>query len=316
MIRCLCCGKSLRNGESNGWHESCIKRFFGSKVIPEINLGEGALESFALQNVRQGLTVPGVQKKMSLLLNSDGKHNKLTLVGYPTGYILKPQAEEYDSLPELEWVGMKMADYAGIATVANALISINDKYAYISKRIDRVFEKNYVKKLAMEDFCQLDSRMTSDKYHGSYERCAKIIQRHSSRSGLDLAELFMRVVFSYIIGNSDMHLKNLSLIETEFGSGLYVLSPAYDLFPVSVVLPEDEDEFALTVNGKRNNVTKNDLYVFGSRCGLSKIACQKMIKKLLSLEDGLIDIVENSVLKDELKSDLAKVIKGRCSALS
>lgn len=78
---------------------------------------------------------------------------------------------------------------------------------------------------------------------GSYERCAKIIERYSSRKGLDITELYLRLVFSFLVGNSDMHLKNFSLIETEEGSGKYVLSPAYDLLPVNVVMPEDKEQF-------------------------------------------------------------------------
>lgn len=251
MSECLCCAKPLKNNDVNGWHESCIKRFFGVKTIPVINLDKNVLESIAENNVHQGFTVPGVQKKLSLHLSVEGNDNRLTLVDYPTGYILKPQVEEYDSLPELEWVSMRMASAIGISTVPNALVKLGEEYAYICKRIDRVFEKTGVKKLAMEDFCQLDFRTTADKYRGSYERCAKIIQKHSSRSGFDLSELFMRVLFSYLIGNSDMHLKNLSMIEREVSSGVYVLSPAYDLLAVQVVLTEDEEEFALTLNEKR-----------------------------------------------------------------
>ena len=91
------------------------------------------------------------------------------------------------------------------------------------------------------------------KYKGSYERCAKIIDRYSVRKGLDLTELYLRLVFSFIVGNSDMHLKNFSLIETEEGSGKYLLSPAYDLLPVNVIMPEDKEQFALAMNGKKRN---------------------------------------------------------------
>ncbi len=316
MSECLCCAKPLKNNDVNGWHESCIKRFFGVKTMPVINLDKNVLESIAEKNVHQGFTVPGVQKKISLHLSVEGKDNRLTLVDYPTGYILKPQVEEYDSLPELEWVSMRMASAIGISTVPNALVKLGEEYAYICKRIDRVFEKTGVKKLAMEDFCQLDFRTTADKYRGSYERCAKIIQKYSSRSGFDLSELFMRVLFSYLIGNSDMHLKNLSMIERDVSSGVYVLSPAYDLLAVQVVLTEDEEEFALTLNEKKKNVTKNDFYVFGEHCGLGRIACQKMMKKVVSYEDMFVQMIENSVLKKELQEKFINLLKQRTALLS
>lgn len=103
---------------------------------------------------------------------------------------------------------------------------------------------------ALSEDEQLDLRLTQDKYRGSYERCAKIIDRYSSRKGLDMTELYLRLVFSFIVGNSDMHLKNFSLIEVEEGSGKYVLSPAYDLLPVNVIMPEDKEQFALAMNGR------------------------------------------------------------------
>lgn len=132
--------------------------------------------------------------------------------------------------------------------------------------------------LAMEDFCQLDLRLTQDKYKGSYERCAKVIERYSSRVGFDMTELFMRLVFSFVTGNSDMHLKNFSLIETAEKSGEYVLSPAYDLLPVNVILPADIEQTALTLNGKKRNIRRKDFYSFAYKCGIPKNSAENMIK--------------------------------------
>lgn len=162
-------------------------------------------------------------------LISENKSPKLTIVNFPTGYILKPQVPQYETLPEAEHLVMSMADITGISTVPHALIGNNGNYAYITKRADRIMNTDRTAMLAMEDFCQLDLRLTQDKYKGSYERCAKVIERYSSRVGFDMTELFMRLVFSFVTGNSDMHLKNFSLIETAEKSGEYVLSPAYDL---------------------------------------------------------------------------------------
>ena len=154
---------------------------------------------------------------MSLHLSEDGETPRLTFLNYPTGYILKPQAENYDSLPEMEYLVMQMAEATGIKTVPYALVrmpSQKNSFAYITRRIDRVDGKI----LAMEDFCQLDERLTEDKYRGSYERCGKVVSKYSSRDGLDLTELFSKNSFLICSRNSDMHLKNFSLIETEEGS--------------------------------------------------------------------------------------------------
>lgn len=314
-MNCFCCGKPLKTENDKGWHKACIKHFFGTADIPEIEIDEKALESLAAQSTSKGLTVPGVQKKLSLHLSSDKNNPRLTLVNYPTGYILKPQVKEFECLPEAEQLVMTMADATGISTVPHALIKSGDNLAYITKRIDRIFGKTEIKMLAMEDFCQLDLRVTADKYKGSYERCAKVIGRYSSQIGLDMAELFMRLVFSFVVGNSDMHLKNFSLIETDEASNTYVLSPAYDLLPVNVIMPEDTEEFALALNGKKTHIRKKDFFVFAEECGISKASAEKMIAKIVSMKPKYIEMCNDSLLPDHLKERFAELIEQRCKVL-
>ena len=312
-MNCLCCGKPLKTDDGTRWHKACIRRFFGTATLPEIKIDEDTLTALALENTGKGVTVPGVQKKLSLHLLSDAASPRLTLVDYPTGYILKPQVADFEALPQAEHLVMSMADATGIATVPHALICQNGEIAYLTKRIDRRFGKNSVELLAMEDFCQLDRRLTEDKYRGSYERCAKVIRQYSSRKQLDLSELFLRLVFSYVVGNSDMHLKNFSLIEPEVGSGRYVLSAAYDLLPVNVVMPEDTEEFALAMNGKKQNLRKKDFLVFADACGIQKNAAEKMIAKVLSMKERYLLLCEESLLPDHLKQRFAALMEKRCS---
>lgn len=314
-MNCFCCGKPLKTENDNGWHKACIKRFFGIAHVPEIEIDEKTLESLAAQSTSKGLTVPGVQKKLSLHLSTDNHNPRLTLVNYPTGYILKPQVREFECLPEAEQLVMTMADATGISTVPHALIKSGENLAYITKRIDRVFGKTDVKMLAMEDFCQLDLRVTADKYKGSYERCAKVIGRYSSQIGLDMAELFMRLVFSFVVGNSDMHLKNFSLIETDEANNTFVLSPAYDLLPVNVIMPEDTEEFALALNGKKTHIRKKDFFVFAEECGISKASAEKMIAKIVSMKPKYIDMCNGSLLPYHLKERFAELIEQRCRIL-
>lgn len=314
-MNCFCCGKPLKTENDSGWHKACIKRFFGTAHIPEIEIDENTLEALAAQSTSKGLTVPGVQKKLSLHLSTDNRNPRLTLVNYPTGYILKPQVKEFECLPEAEQLVMCMADATGISTVPHALIKSGDNLAYITKRIDRVFSKTDIKMLAMEDFCQLDLRVTADKYKGSYERCAKVIGRYSSQIGLDMAEMFMRLIFSFVVGNSDMHLKNFSLIETGEASNTFVLSPAYDLLPVNVIMPEDTEEFALALNGKKTNIRKKDFFVFAEECDISKASAEKMIAKIVSMKPKYIDMCNGSLLPDHLKERFAQLIEQRCKVL-
>ena len=312
-MNCLCCGKPLYpENTQTGWHKSCIRKFFGTTELPEITIDEKTLEFLAAESTSKGYTVPGVQKKLSLhLFSGQGHRPRLTLVNYPTGYILKPQVAEFESLPEAEQLVMSMADAAGISTVPHALIMENDRLAYITKRIDRIFDKDKMQMLAMEDFCQLDLRLTQDKYRGSYERCVKIIDRYSFRSGLDRAELFLRLAFSFLVGNSDMHLKNFSLIETEEGNGNYVLSPAYDLLPVNVIMPEDKEQFALPMNGKKTNIRKKDFLVFADKCGIARSSAEKMLAMLVSKKETFLTMCSSSLLPEHLKERFAALMKER-----
>lgn len=314
-MNCLCCGKPLRTRDESGWHKACIKRFFGTSKLPEIAIDDKALKLLAIETTNKGFTVPGVQKKLSLHLISDSCNPRLTLVNYPTGYILKPQVAEYEALPESEQLVMSMADLAGISTVPHALIQGASGLAYITKRVDRIFTADKTEMLAMEDFCQLDLRLTADKYKGSYERCAKIIERYSSRIGIDMAEFYMRVVFSFIVGNSDMHMKNFSLIETAEGSGKYVLSPAYDLLPVNANIPTDIEQFALPMNGKKMNIRRNDFLKFADYCGISRATAEKIIKRFVDMELKFLSMCEFSLLPEDLKARLTAIIRERIAVL-
>lgn len=314
-MNCLCCGKPLRTPNETSWHKACIKRFFGTTKLPEIEIDDKTLNLLATETTNKGFTVPGVQKKLSLHLVSDSNKPRLTLVNYPTGYILKPQVAEFEALPESEQLIMTMADMAGISTVPHALIKGNKGLAYITKRVDRNLIDNKVEMLAMEDFCQLDLRLTEDKYRGSYERCAKIIKQYSSRVGIDMAEFYIRLVFCFIVGNSDMHLKNFSLIETAEGSGEYVLSPAYDLLPVNANMPADKEQFALAMNGKKQNLRKGDFLKFADTCGISRQTAEKLIENLVKLTSKWIAMCDKSLLPDDLKDRLRKIIAERSEVL-
>ncbi len=315
---CLCCGKPIQSesGVSSGWHKACVKRFFGTSVMPEISISEQTLEWLALETASKGYTVPGVQKKMSLHLSHE-KKARLTLVGYPSGYILKPQTEEFGALPEAEQMVMCMADAVGIATVPHGLILSGGQYAYITKRVDRQIAVGQPpRQLAMEDFCQLTFRQTDDKYRGSYERCATVIERWSSRKGLDMAEFFTRVVFSFMVGNSDMHLKNFSLIESAPGSRAYILSPAYDMLPVNLIMPEDTEEMALALNGRKTKLRRKDFLALADSCGLAQNAADKMIRRLTGKTDSLIKIAGESPLPEALRKGFLELLNKRVGILA
>lgn len=321
-MKCLCCGKeftpkaSIEEVES-GWHKKCVKAFFGGNKLPTLDISEETLKRLAEESTNKGFTVPGVQKKLSLHL-TEGASPRLTLVNYPTGYILKPQTEEYETLPEAEYLVMQMAKQVGIKTVPFALIKMNSRgeLAYITKRIDRAQVGGKMQMLAMEDFCQLEERLTEDKYKGSYERCAKVIKKYSSMAKFDLTELYLRLVFSFVIGNSDMHLKNFSMIEKVEGSSEYILSSAYDLLPVNAIMPEDEEEFALTMCKKKRKIKRNDFLSFAEQIGIEKVSAEKMLARVIKEKGNLLTMCNESYLSEPMKDRLKELILTRINILT
>ncbi len=316
-MKCLCCGQELskENDNSSQWHLRCIRRFFGMSVMPDIDVSKEFLDDMANETANKGITVTGVQKKLSLHL-SRVNGAKLTIVNYPTGYILKPQAPEYAHLPEYEHVTMCMADSVGIKTVPHALAKTEDTLSYITKRVDRNISGNEVHKYAMEDFCQLAGRLTSDKYRGSYEQCGRLIKKYSSRVGFDISEFYLRVVFSFITGNSDMHLKNFSIIEDMPGNEQFHLSQAYDLLPVNLILPEDTEETALTLNGKKRSITYNDIMTFAENIGLEKKTARRITDSLISAFNVCFRIIDDSFLNEHEKQAYKDLITMRIDRIA
>ncbi len=314
-MRCLCCDKDI--AESNEyeitcqWHIKCIKKFFGETHLPDIDVSEDEIKRIANADVNKRLTVPGVQKKLLLHLDKEGVLPKLTLVDYPTGYILKPESQEYDSLPEAEFLVMKMAEASKIKTVPCTLIKSGKRYSYITRRIDR--PGNGI--LAMEDFCQLSGRVTADKYKSSYENCGKVIKSFSKNVGLDLADFYYRVLFCFATGNSDMHLKNFSLIEDRPGSRVYGLSPAYDLLPVNIIVPTDKEQMALTVNGKKRNIRKKDFLLLAQNIGVNEKSALNLMKKIVSLKEGYLQMIEKSYLSEDMKEAFMELLSKRVDVL-
>lgn len=287
--------------------------FFDLEELPVLDIGNATLEKAAQQAMNlNGMTVPGVQQKLSLHLFSESGMPRLTVTNVPAGYILKPASSQYPCIAELEFITMKMAEYLDMPVVPNALYRQNDQYHYITRRIDRQFPYGlHNEKYAMEDFCQLSRRATEYKYQGSYERCARVIGQYSENPLMDLAALFRILVFSFLTGNSDMHLKNFSLIEEFLGSGKYRLSPAYDLLPVQILIPGDLEDMALTLNGKKQNLRRGDFLKFAEKTGISRKAAGQMIDNMLKQVPYLERMISDSILPDELKEQYVRLIQNR-----
>ncbi|WP_082743381.1 HipA domain-containing protein [Faecalibaculum rodentium] len=319
-MNCLYCGKPLNHEIpeefQQRWHTKCIRSFFGTDTLPVLDISNRTLEDLAMHAVNGGAAVPGVQKKLSLHLSKESVP-KLTIVNHPNDYILKPSESRYPYITELEHLTMSMAQAVGIQTVKHGLIPLNNGLACITRREDRELdEKDSFRLRAMEDFAQLSNRISADKYKGSYEQAAKVIEKFSHFPVLDKSRFFQLLVFCFITGNSDMHLKNFSLIENRPGSRLYSLAPAYDLLPVNLVLPEDTEMTALTLHGKKKNQRKNDFLYLADNMGLPRPTALRIIQNLCRQEHRFFSLIDQSELPETWQQKFKHLIHDRINRLS
>lgn len=311
-MRCLYCYQPLSEKEVD-FHASCSKKIYGSATPPELPYDESQMKDLALQVIQSQMTVTGVQPKLSLNLAA-GENKKepkrFSIVGLWGNYILKPPAEKYPQMPEVEDLTMHLAEIAKINVVPHSLIRLKSgQLAYITKRIDRVDKQ----KLHMEDMCQLTERQTEHKYLASYEQVAKAILKYSTNPGLDLVNFAELILFSFLTGNADMHLKNFSLIHDPTNGP--VLSPAYDLLSTVLVNPKDDEDLALNLNGRKKKINRKDFEYAFSTMKLDAKQQANIFAKMEKVRNKWIDFIQISFLSVDFKEKYMQLINERFDRL-
>jgi serine/threonine-protein kinase HipA len=314
MNKCLYCYHSTDSGE---FHPQCAKKIFGITTVPKLPYTLDAMESLAREIIIQSVSVTGVQAKLSLHLNPETKKkdSRFTLVGLWGNYILKPPAEEYPHMPEVEDCTMHLAELFRIPVVPHTLIRLDSgELAYLTRRIDRNSKNN--KPIHMEDFCQLSGKLTEHKYRGSMESIGKLIRKYSSNALFDLITFFEVTLFSFLTGNGDMHLKNFSLIHNE--NGQISLTPAYDLLSTRIFISEKDDpeEMALTLNGKKRKFTIRDIMNFGQSCSLSEKQIANSLGKFRSNYGSIEAVIKRSFLSTSIQDEYLSIIENRIKRLN
>lgn len=310
--RCLICLQALTNGD-NLYHPKCAKNLFGFPRAPIIDVSQDDLEKLALLQINQRLTLTGVQKKLSLSPVAEGKKERLTIVGVDGRFILKPATEEFPEMPAIEHVSMKLAELQGLSMAACGLVFLaSGELAYVTRRFDR--EGN--DKIPLEDFCQLSGKTTDKKYNGSGELLGKVIDKFSTSPGDDKVTLFQVILFSYWIGNADMHLKNFSLWKDPH-TGLIRMSPGYDYLSTRLLIPakEDGEELALPINGKKNKLRWKDFEALAQNLKVPLKVAHNLREKMLNLFPETEALIYQSFLKDESKDDFVQLIADRSKTL-
>ena len=307
MMKCLYCYLPTANG--GDFHQRCSKKFFGSNTPPKIEYSLSEISELAREVIERSVSVPGVQPKLSMSIIQEAKtktDHRLTVIGALGGkYIFKPPNADYQSLPENEHVTMRLAEAMRITVVPSTLIRMKSgELAYLTKRIDRTANGE---KIHMLDMFQIHEAF--DKYRGSHERISKALSDYSAQPLLDKMKLFELILFCYLIGNNDMHLKNFSMINQK---NEWKLAPAYDLLNVKLAIPEDSDELALTLDGKKSNFSKDHFLNFAiSYLALNTKQINGAFNRLKKLSKAAPEILEQSPLEKDLCIQYNQLINER-----
>ena len=310
MCKCLYCYKELEEGQKD-FHPGSARKFFGTPDAPLLEYRREELDALAAQVIQAQTSLTGVQPKLSLNLHKHEGSNRLTIVGLWGDFIFKPQTDAYPELPENEDLTMHMAEAARIKVVPHSLIHLADgSLGYITRRIDRTKKGE---KIDMEDMCQLTLHPTEYKYKSSCEQIAKAIAAYSSTPRLDLVNFMQVLLFSFVTGNNDMHLKNFSLYRPK---ALYQLSPAYDLLNVAIANPKDKEEMALPINGKKARIKLADFLKASDTMGIEQRVTLGLINGLRKAMPAWIDLINDSFLSDDMKQNYLDLISRRMDVLT
>lgn len=304
--KCLYCYEDL--SEEKDFHKKCAMEFFGNKSAPQIPYSLSQMSDLAKNIIERSISVPGVQPKLSMSVEKGRKKNtntRLTLVGALGGqYIFKPPSTLFPEMPANEHLTMRIAQAFGINVVPSSLIRLaSGELSYITKRVDRTEQGE---KIHMLDMFQITEAF--DKYKGSMEKVGKAINDYSDNPLLDKIFFLELSIFCFLTGNSDMHLKNFSMIESPSG---WILAPAYDLLNVAILFPEDKEELALTLEGKRKKIKWSNFENLGATLSLTNKQIQGVFNRMTKYKIKAIEWINKSFLSEPMKASYREILEER-----
>lgn len=312
--KCLYCYKPIDKKNEFLYHNKCSLEIFNTKTPPILDFDDKKIKDLGLQTINEKLAVPGVQKKISLSLDEEKGQNgkkayRMTVANLWARYILKPKSSP-PHLPENEHLNLLMAKQAGIKTANSGLLPLaNGELAFISERFDRPKSGG---KLHMEDFCQILEKRPEQKYIGSIEQVSKQL-RIITQSNIpedNILRLFELVVFCFLTGNSDLHLKNISVLWTPKPT----LSPAYDLLSTDIWI-KDDDETAISLAGKKNKLTKVDFEKLYTHLGIKPKVANNIYNHMSKQMKNWEELITHSFLDTDLQIQFKEIIRNRAKRL-
>ncbi|MBI1979630.1 MAG: HipA domain-containing protein [Elusimicrobia bacterium] len=301
MGKCLSCQKEAPGRTQ--YHPACLKKLFGVGWVPQIPFGIKDMPA-EVSKSNAKMSISGVQIKASVKL--DREKQEIVMVQSEATHVLKAEPNEYPELPQNENCCMNMARELGMNVPSHGLLTMADgKFCYLIKRFDRLENGEKIHK---ESMAQILSVSTEDKYQGSLENIGKVIQRHSKNVGLDLVHFFERALFSFLIGNGDMHLKNWAVLT--LSNGEIHLAPCYDFVCSKMYLPQEED-FALSINGRKNGLKKQDFIALGKSISIETKVIESTFELFRNAKEKILEIASHSELSPSRQEKFKEIILER-----
>ena len=209
------------------------------------------------------MSLQGMQPKVSAVLRV--KEGRMEIVDNGGRYIVKPPHLAFPELPENEALTMSLAATLGIEVPAHGLLLNSDQTrSYFIRRFDRAGWG----RVPVEDFAQLSGGSRETKYNSSTEKLIQVIDTYCTFPALERLKFLDRLLFAFLTGNEDMHLKNWSLITRD---DKVELAPGYDLLNTTIPNPHSREELALPLDGRKSNLRANHFwrYLAVERLGLT-----------------------------------------------
>lgn len=261
------------------------------------------IEEAAARSVK--MSIQGMQPKVSTVLRAN--EGRMEIVDNGGRYIVKPPNLAYPELPENEALTMSLATTLDIEVPAHGLLLNADQTrSYFIRRFDRAGWA----KLPVEDFAQLSGESRDTKYSSSTEKLIDVIDTYCTFPALERMKLLDRLLFAFLTGNEDMHLKNWSLVTRD---DKVELSPAYDLLNSTIPNPRSREELALPLHGKKSNLRANHFwrYLAVERLGLSPALVAETKTRAARASATWPDRIATSFLSETMKERYQKLLAER-----
>lgn len=284
-------------------------------LAPQLNqlnpltLNADQLRNEAINRIGK-MSIQGMQPKLSAQLRI--KQGYFEFVDRYGHYIIKPPSDSYLELPENEAITMTLAETIGLEVPVHGLLyASDDTKTYFIKRFDRM-ERG--KKFATEDFAQLSNKNRHTKYDSSMEKVIKLVKNFCTFPKIELVKLFKLTLFNFLIGNEDMHLKNFSIITR---NNITSLSPVYDLLNTSIAIKNVQEEIALPLKGKKNNLTKNDIlnYFAVDQLELKDKILVEILNDFQQAIPKWKQLITISFLSSDMQHKYLRLLADRCNRL-